>query len=285
MVFKRERISGMMDMKEVIVFLRSKLKFKIAKFLTKSNRNLLVELIRAGFKDSDYHSVLGFFWSFLNPCVLLFVMFFVFKSRFGHGIEAYPLYILLGVVFVGFMTTATNYAGRVFLINRDFVLNSPAFRENLIISVLAIHVYKFLIELICCGIVSALYGFFSWKSMLLFLPLFSAYIAFILGITMTLSILYCFARDIEHIWALLSRVFLFITPIFYALHQVSPFARKMIYFMNPITPFLISTRQLFIGGEAFNWLVYAHSLLLGGSFFIAGYSIFIVFENIALERA
>jgi len=272
-------------MKEIIVFLRSKLKFKIAKFLTKSNRNLLVELIRAGFKDSDYHSVLGFFWSFLNPCVLLFVMFFVFKSRFGHGIEAYPLYILLGIVFVGFMTTATNYAGKVFLNNRDFVLNSPVFRENLIISTLAIHVYKFSVELICCGAVSALYGFFSWKSMLLFLPLFIAYIAFTLGIIMVLSILYCFARDIEHIWTLLSRVFLFVTPIFYALPQVSPFARGMIYFGNPITPFLISMRQLFIGGEPLSWLVYTHSLLIGTVFFIVGYSIFIVFENIALERA
>lgn len=266
------------------IFLR-KLKARADRLFAKPNWNLLVELVRANFKVRDHNSILGVFWSLLGPAALLVIMYLVFRMRFGQGVKTYPLYLLIGIVFISFFITATTYIIKIFLTNRDVVLNSTVPREILIVSDLLIHAYKFIIELALCWVLSIFYGVFAWKSFLLLLPLLIAYIALVLGVSLIISLGYCFARDIEHIWTIVSRLLFFATPIFYPLDSVSPLVRKVIYWGNPLTPFLISFQEVFMGMGSVNLFVYLHSLLLGGVFFIFGYGAFIILENMAVERA
>ncbi len=267
------------------VFLE-KLKKRADRLFTKSNWNLLVELSRANFMVRDHNSVLGVFWSFLAPLSLLAVMYFVFRIRFGQEITTYPLYLLIGIIFISFFVTATTYIIKIFFTNRDVVLNSTVPREILIVSNLSIHTYKFIIELILCWVLTIFFGVFAWRSLLLLLPLLIAYMAFVLGVGLIISLVYCFARDIEHIWMIVSRLLFFATPIFYSLDSISsPLARRIIYWGNPLTPFLISFQGIFMKIGSVYIVAYAHSLLLGGGFFILGYYAFIILENTALEQA
>lgn len=266
------------------IFLK-RLKLKINRLFTRPNWYLLVELTRANFKAGDHNSFLGIFWSFLGPVALLVVMYSVFRIRFGDGVKAYPLYLLIGIVFISFFITTTTYTIKIFFINRDAILNSTVPREILILSNFFIHVYKFVIELGFCWLISIAYSIFTWKSFLLLFPLLIAYIAFVLGVGLIILLVYCFARDIEHIWMIASRLLLFTTPIFYSLDSISPWTRKLIYWCNPLTPFLISFQEVFMGKGRMTMLTYAHSLLLGGVFFILGYSAFMLLENMAVERA
>ena len=265
------------------VFLK-KLKAKANGLFTKSNWNILVELTRANFKVSDYNSILGVFWSLLGPIVMLLVMYLLFRTFGEQEIKAYPLYLLLGIISVDFFVTTTTYTVKVLSVNRDIVLNSTVPRESLILSNVLTHVYKLIIELSLCLALSAFYGMFRWRFFLLLFPLLIAYIALALGVGLIILLVYCFARDIEHIWNIASRILFFGTPIFYTLDSVSPWIRKMIYFGNPLTPFLISFREIFMNGESFNMLTYIHSLLWGGGFFLLGYLVFINFENITVEQ-
>lgn len=262
-----------------------KVKTRFAKLFTKSNWNLICELTRANFKVTDHNSILGFFWSLINPILLLLVLYFLFKARFGQGIRAYPLYLLVGIASVNFFVIATTYMIKIFFIQRDFALNAMVPRESFIVSNLSIHAYKFVIELIVCLVLSIFYGIFNLKYFLLLLPLLVSYIGLVLGIGLILSLLYCFARDIEHIWTIIARVFFFATPIFYTLNSILPWSRRLIYWGNPLTPFLISFRQVIMKGGNFHLFTYLYSLLLGIGFFVLGYCFFIVFENIAMERA
>lgn len=259
-----------------------KLKARFRRLFTRSSRNLLIELVRAEFKITEHNSVLGSLWGFLGPLVMLAVMYFIFRTRFGQGVRAYPLYLLLGIICVNFFVIATAHILKIFFINREIVLNSTLPRESIILSYLSIHYYKFIIELVLCCLLSVFYGLFTWRLILL-LPLVVAYFLLIMGISLFLSLCYCFARDIEHIWTIASRLLFFVTPIFYTLGKISPLARRVVYWGNPLTPFLISFQQVFMGGV--NLPNYIYSLLLGGGFFIAGYYLFITLENIALERA
>ena len=81
-----------------------------------------------------------------------------------------------------------------------------------------------------------------------------------------------------------SRLFYFVTPVFYTLDSISPTARKFVVGVNPITPFVMSMRDIFMGKEI-SFLVYGHSLSLGCIFFILGYGIFLMLEDAAVERA
>jgi len=250
------------------------------------NGNMVKELIYAQFKAGDHNSILGVLWSLLGPVLLTVVMYFIFIERFGRYLEAYPLYILIGVTCVSFFSISTSYIIKIFKFERDIVLNSTVPRENILFSVLFFHAYKFFIELLLCLLISLVLGRLPLGTMALIVPLFIAFVALTMGISLILSLSYCFSRDIEHIWMIVSRLFLIITPVFYSLKGISLWARKIIYVFNPLTPFVISFRGLLMGkGEAFHWGIYAHSLLLGTGVFCLGYFLFLQFENAALERS
>lgn len=265
--------------------LRRRLRQRAARLFTSSNANLLRELASANLQLSDHNSILGALWDLLAPSLMLGVMWIVFSSHFGRGVAAYPLYLLVGIVTVGFFLTATRYLMTLFHTNRSVLLDSTVPRETLIASNLLPHVYKFGIELLLCIALSTSYGLLSWRVGLLLAPLVVAYVAFVLGIGFLLAIAHCFTSDVEHVWMIASRLLFFATPVFYTLDSLSPVAQRAVYLLNPVTPFVLAFRNVLLAGEALDLLVHAHALALGVASFLVGYGVFLRWESLAVERA
>jgi ABC-type polysaccharide/polyol phosphate export permease len=261
-----------------------RLRARCRRLAAPANRTILLEMVRANIKASDYHSFLGGMWSLVGTTVMLAALYLVFSRRFGQGIQGYPLYLLTGIILVNFFITATTYLLRVLIINRDIALNSTIPRENLVLATISINAWKLGIELAICTLLSVVYGFYSWRSALLFLPVLAAFLALVLGVGLALSLFYCFARDVEHIWAIFSRLFLFITPVFYTSESLSPAMRPIILYLNPLTPFLVAFRAIFLRGGALGAPVLGHCLLLGTASLSLAYLIFLRWEGAALDR-
>jgi lipopolysaccharide transport system permease protein len=249
-----------------------------------TNRTILLELVRANIKASDYHSFLGGMWSLVGTTVMLAALYFVFSKHFGQGIQGYPLYLLIGIILVNFFITATSHLLKVLIFNRDIALNSTIPRENLVLATISINAWKLGIELAICTLVSMGYGFYAWRSALLFFPILLSFLALVLGIGLALSLFYCFARDVEHIWAIFSRLFLFVTPVFYTVDSLAPAMRALISYLNPLTPFLKAFRAIFLHGGALAAPVLGHCLILGTAALSASYLIFLRWEGAALDR-
>lgn len=255
------------------------------RLLTRENARLLAELTRAALKASDHNSLLGAAWSLLSPFVMLLTLYLIFRNRFGEEVRAYPLYLLIGVSLVSYFVTTTHYLISVLFMHRPLLLNTTVPREAVIASQLAVHSYKLLVEMVACALLSAWYGLFSPLGALAALPLLLAYVGLTAGVGMILALVHCFARDIEHIWSLVSRLFLFVTPVFYTLDSLSPVARFLVTWLNPLTPFLTTLRSLLMAGSepqplAYGFAVAVALLVLGG-----GYAAFLHLESTALERA
>jgi ABC-type polysaccharide/polyol phosphate export permease len=266
--------------------LLDRLKARAGRLFTRSNRNVLVELVRAGFRVSDHNSILGVLWSLLAPVAMLLVLYFVFRERFGSEVAAYPAYVLLGVVLVGFFVTCTSAMVTVLLAERHMLLNSTVPRETLVASNLAGHLYKLLLELLLCAGFSAFYGLLVWPTVLLAIPLVLAYVGLVVGVGLVLALAHAFARDVQQVWLISSRLLFFATPVFYGLDSVSPGARTLLYWLNPLTPFLLALRDAFMdtGHGDGGWGAFWHSLLLGSVALAVGYSAFLALEDAAVER-
>jgi ABC-2 type transport system permease protein len=261
----------------------NKLREKPGKLFTSRNWSMMTELVRANFKIIDHNSFLGALWSLISPIAMLAIMYAVFSTRFGQNIPAYPLYLLAGIVPVNFFIIATTASISVFFDRRDIVLNTSAPRETVLVANLYVHFYKFVIDIVLCMIVSMCYGMLKPVFFLAIIPLVAAFLGLILGLSFFLAILFCFARDIEHIWAIASRLLLFVSPVFYKLEYLSAWAAYLIYWFNPVTPFVLAFRGAIMGNlDIWNLLA---SIILGAIFFTAGYSAFIAFENTSMERA
>lgn len=248
-----------------------------------ANRALLVELVRTCFKVTDHNSIAGALWSLLAPFAMLTALYLVFRERFGEELQAYPLYLLLGISIVSYFSTVTRQLIAVLFMNRALMLNTTVPRETVILSQVAFHGYKLLVELGLCALLAAHFGTFSFTALLGVLPLLAAFLALVTGVGMLGAVVHSFARDIEHIWSLVTHLLMFVTPVFYGLESLSAPARLVIYWLNPLTPFLVALRGLFIGPPAHPG-VYLHALAIGFGVLLAGYAAFLATEGAALER-
>lgn len=256
---------------------------RVRSFFGEQNRALFVELVRAAFKHTDHNSVAGALWSLLAPFAMLSALYLVFRQRFGEELQAYPLYLLLGIAVVSYFATASRLLITILFANRPLLLNTSVPRETVILSQVAFHGYKFLVEMVLCTLLALHYGTFTWHGLVATLPLLLAFFALVTGIGMIGAVLFSFARDVEHIWTLVTHLLMFVTPVFYGLDSLSAPARLIIYWLNPLTPFLVALRGAMIGPAA-GAGVYLHALLIGTVVLIAGYAAFLSAESSAMER-
>ena len=65
-------------------------------------RGILFNFAVSDLKIRYRNSVLGVLWSFVEPLLLLAVLFVVFSTMFRFEIPNFPIYLLLGIVATGF---------------------------------------------------------------------------------------------------------------------------------------------------------------------------------------
>lgn len=252
---------------------------------TRTNRMVLLELVRANLKSSDYHSLLGGLWSLLSTGAMLALLYLVFSRNFGTAVPGYPLYLLAGIVPVNFFITATGHLLKVFINNRDIALNSTIPRESLVLATASLHGWKLGIEMLLCAFVSLAYGYFSVKAALILLPVVISFLALVVGVGLLLSLSYCFARDVEHVWTIVSRLFFFASPVFYTLESLSPKVRLLVEYGNPLTPFLTAFRGVFLQRGIIAAGALAQCMVLGTATLALGYLAFVRLEGAAMDRA
>ena len=70
--------------------------------------SLFGELVKRDLRKKYRRSVLGYFWSLLNPLMMMAVMMVVFSYMFRFEIENYPLYLICGQTMFNFFNESTN---------------------------------------------------------------------------------------------------------------------------------------------------------------------------------
>jgi ABC-type polysaccharide/polyol phosphate export permease len=265
--------------------LGDRLQRRLADLFSRPNLDLLIELIRAHVKTSDQGSIVGVVWGLVNPIITLIVLYLLFSRRFGTEIPTYSLYLLLGIVVVSFFTSATRDMMQLFPSKRSILTNVTVPSETLAVAGASTVTYKLAVELLMCIALSAWYGALSVSGVLLAVPLLLAYLALTAGVAMVLSTVRVYCKDADRLWSASSRVLFFGTPVFYTLDSLSPWARSLIYWLNPLTPFVVSFRNLLMGRVQIDWGAYGHSLLIGLVVLIVGYAIFLRLERAAVESA
>src|SRR5262249_43081131 len=73
-------------------------------------RDLLFQLIARNIKTRYKRSVLGIFWTLLNPLLMMLVLTFVFSNVFRISTRHYAAYALAGLVLWNFFSQTTSGA-------------------------------------------------------------------------------------------------------------------------------------------------------------------------------
>ncbi len=208
---------------------------------------LISQLVIRDFKSKYKRSILGVFWSFLNPLLTMTVQFLVFSTFFRADTQNYPVYLLSGVVCFSFFNECTSMclssiSGNARLITKVYIPKYifPLARTisssiNLVISLVPL----FLAALVLNVAIR--------PQAILFFYFLICLVIFSLGIGLFLSALMVFFRDIQFLWSVLTQIWMYATPIFYPA-EIIPEEYKFIVRLNPLYHFIGNARTCLING-------------------------------------
>ena len=141
------------------------------------------------------NSVLGVLWSFVEPLLLLTVLFVVFSTMFKFEIPNFPIYLLLGIICYRFFQNGTSLALNS-LTNRSATITQIYFPRSIPgLSAGITSAIMLVCELAVLGIFMASFQFIPPITILLLPLVLLIELLLIFGIALPLSVLNAKFKD------------------------------------------------------------------------------------------
>ena len=186
------------------------------------------------FKLRYFGSVLGYLWTLFRPLLLFGVLYLVFTRiiRFGDDVPHYPVLLLTGIVLWSFFADSTSSALGS-LVARESLLRKLAFpRLTIPIATAATAAANLVLGLAVLLLLAVVDGISPSLTWLYLIPIALGVIAFAIGLSLLLSVLFVRFRDVQPIWEVALQLIFWGSPIIYMIDFVPESFREYVLW-NP----------------------------------------------------
>lgn len=221
-------------------------------------RELIVNLTIRELKARYKSSVLGFFWSLLNPLGMMLVFTIVFTVMMpSYAIEKFPIFLLCGLLPWNFFSAGVMTGTNSIISNGNLVKKVYFPRAALPIASVLANLVNFLLALLVLFVVLIVFQtkfspyFWLLPVVILIQSCFVAGMALILG---TLNVFY---RDTLMVMDIVMLAWFFLTPVFYPI-EILPRSftllgltldvHRLAYIFNPMASLISTYRDLLYWG-------------------------------------
>lgn len=236
-------------------------------------RFLIRQLVSRDFKTKYKRSVLGMFWSFLNPLLMMCVQYFIFSTIFKSDIPNYAAYLLIGIVCFNFFSEVCNMSLYSILGNASLITKVYMPKYIYPLTRVLSSVVNLAISLIPMLLVCLVTGVQFEKSAFLALFFLVCLIIFSFGMALLLSAAMVFFRDTQFLWSVFSTVWMYATAIFYP-ESILPDKFRFVLDINPLYHFIKNIRICILNGISPEPLVYVQCLIISMIMLVVGALIF-----------
>ena len=225
-------------------------------------REMLVTMVQRELKIRYKNSVLGFFWSLLNPLLTVAVMTFVFKTFLTNGTNNLGAYVLAAFLPYMFFQICLLDSAQSILNGLDLAKKIYFPREILPLTMIISNFIHFLLAL--CVFFVYLLGIFivdhrilPFQVTTLYLPLLLLVnLALVTGLGLIISALNTFYEDVKFIVSVLLYLLYFLCPIMYFsesvyhsdINQKYPWVYTL-YHLNPVAMLCTAYKKLLLANE------------------------------------
>ena len=221
-------------------------------------RALIQSLVARELNARYRGSLLGFFWSFVNPLLLLLIYTFIFTVVMpgvrGAGLEPFSLFMFCGILPWTWFSSSLLESSNVLIAGGNLIRKVLFPAEVLPIVTVLAGLVHFLFGLPILAAFFLYYRVPLTATDLLWLPLVIAIqLILTLGLALMVSALTVHFRDLRDLLANLMTLWFFATPIVYPLSQAPERVRRLLNF-NPFTHLAVAYQQvLFVPGPFEQW--------------------------------
>jgi len=214
-------------------------------------------------------SILGYLWSVAHPLALALVFYIAFKIVMKVEMEDYVLFLICGLFPWQWFANSVNASPILFLGNTSIIKKIRFPRQFLPLALVLQDMVHFLMSIPVIIFFLFLYRHTPYISWVYGVPLLLLFHFFtVYGISLAISSLNLFFRDLERLTYIGTMLLFYFTPVIY--HEAMiPQRYHVLMYLNPMAPLIMGWRNLFLYGSL-NWgnvficLTYAFFIGLAG---------------------
>lgn len=216
---------------------------------------LLSQLVMKGIKLKYRRSVLGVFWSLLEPLLNMIVLTIVFGTLFEQREKSFAVYVLTGRLLYSFFSQATKASLKSIRSNAAMIrkVYVPKYLYPLAAT---LHNYAtFLPSLLVLVVVALVRGVYPTVYLLQVVYPLILLLVMTYGIGMILATVGVFFRDIEYLWSVALTLIMYACAIFYPVAKIEASGFYWILKFNPLYAVINMFRSAVFGEWMNAWYV------------------------------
>lgn len=254
-----------------------------------SRREVLTNIVGRDIKVKYGSSILGYFWSFLEPLLLTAVYFFVFSYVGRLGIENYALFLISGVLPWLWFSTIVNASMRALANQAKLITKVRVPREVFPLGVVGAKTFEFLMSVLVI-VVFALAARVAPTYLVVYALLaFVLQLLMVTGIALLFSAINVLVRDLERLTRIFLRAGFYLSPVLYPAARITrgdelPEWVGVIYQANPMVGILSMYRAGLFPEYAPTDVQVLVSVVAAVGLFVIGYWVFVRLEPAVLKE-
>lgn len=240
--------------------------------------DILSILVERNLKVRYRGSILGVYWSLLNPLIMTGIYAAIFGAAFAQyyddSIVNYVLAAFVGMVVINFFSTSTSQALSSIVTNGG-LLNKMSLPMSVFpISMVASNIYQLCVGALPLLIITTLIFSSSLLNVIALLFPFIGLAMVCTGVGLLVAAMNVFFRDLPYFYELVTFGLWISSPIFYPSAIVPEQVRAILIF-HPISPIIESVRQIVLSGVPPDFGLMVPTLFSSIIFLSLGWSIFL----------
>jgi lipopolysaccharide transport system permease protein len=218
-------------------------------------RLLIQSLVSRELKARYRGSVLGFFWSFVNPLLLLLTYWLVFAHILAgwrtQTVTPYFLFLFCGILPWTWFSSSIAQSAGVLIAGGNLIKKVLFPAEVLPIVAVLSNMVHFLLGLPILLLFLIYERKLTLMALLLPLPIL-VQLVLTLGLALFVSALTVHFRDIQDLLTHILQVWFFMTPIIYYYGDIQGTLRQVLR-LNPMTHVIVSYQEILFHGSFGHW--------------------------------
>jgi lipopolysaccharide transport system permease protein len=242
-------------------------------------RGLIQSLVARELKARYRGSVLGFFWSFINPLLLLLIYTFVFTAVLPGTrppeLEPFALFMFCGILPWTWFSASVLESSNVLIAGGNLIKKVLFPAEVLPIVTVLANLMHFFFGLPILVIFLLYYRApLQWSELVWFPVVVLVQLVLTLALALIVSALTVHFRDFKDLLSNLLTFWFFATPIIYPMSQAPPAGRVFLN-LNPFTHLAVSYQEiLFYPGPFGHWKWLVALGAASAGLFVIGFFLF-----------
>lgn len=238
-------------------------------------REMLKNNVRKELRARYKGSLLGFFWTFLNPLLMLIVYSIVFSTVMKVQVPNYnySLFLFVGLVPWTFLSAAVQQSTTIVTANSNLIKKVYFPRVILPLTTTLTNLVNMLLTFVIVFIALIIFRspFGIWY---IYLPaIIIIETLFTLAVTLFLSSITVYFRDMEHIMSIVLMAWLYLTPVIYPAEYIPSTVFKL-FKINPMFSIIEAYRDVLMFNRQPETYGMLYVLMLSILLLVAGYYVF-----------